>query len=467
MKHSILTAAVLGAALASTSGASAREALENVIHVYDDVVFFDGYNRLENLNDKAKAMIPDDDGILRHLTSLYAVKLSDEQLAQVGEHLDMRVMIGAMCDNYDRIGNINLAFVPKGSATYTPSEVKRIELGRFITPFMNKNKEPKEVPYVYEVDNVSGILRDARLREEFDIWVEFQLFGIPYAANEQVKGCADCQDVFAGTLWFETDAPAPVTDKNVLVPIVIKKPEDQGKNLCNYDESATDVLGKTQKKYTFEVPEDVTDSEIVLITSNHGANAGGEEYNRRVHVVRFQDEIVLRYTPGRDSCEPFRKYNTQLNGIYGYSAKSDAEWQSFSNWCPGDVIDNRIINLGPLAKGTYTVEIKVPKAVFPEKQGDIPVSMYFQGVTEGKLPQPSGLNEVKVDFRSSISVEGDVCRVASEETPLSIAVYNADGELIDRRMRASEISLAACPKGVNIVVVEYADGLNENYKVLR
>ena len=467
MKHSILTVPVLAAALATASGASARDMLGNVIHVYDDVVFFDGYNKLENLNEKAQAMIPDDDGVLRHLTSLYAVKLSDEQLAQVGEHLDMRVMIGAMCDNYDRIGNINLAFVPKGSATYSPAEVKRIELGRFITPFMYKKLEPREVPYAYEVDNVSGILRDARLREEFDIWVEFQLFGIPYAANEQVKGCADCQDVFAGTLWFETDAPAPLTDKNVLVPIVIKTPEDQGKNLCNYDEKATDVLGKTQKKYTFEVPEDVTDGQIVLITSNHGANAGGEEYNRRIHVVRFQDEIVLRYTPGRDSCEPFRKYNTQLNGIYGYSEKSDSEWQSFSNWCPGDVIDNRIINLGPLAKGTYAVEIKVPQAKFEGGQGDIPVSMYFQGVTEGQLPKPSGVADVKADFRSAISIDGDVCRVTSEEAPLSLAVYDADGELVARRMRASEISLGACPRGVNIVVVEYADGLNENYKILR
>ena len=102
MKHSILTVPVLAAALATASGASARDMLGNVIHVYDDVVFFDGYNKLENLNEKAQAMIPDDDGVLRHLTSLYAVKLSDEQLAQVGEHLDMRVMIGAMCDNYDR-----------------------------------------------------------------------------------------------------------------------------------------------------------------------------------------------------------------------------------------------------------------------------------------------------------------------------------------------------------------------------
>ncbi len=65
--------------------------------------------------------------------------------------------------------------------------------------------------------------------------------------------------VCRNALWFETDSSGSLTDKNVLVPIVIKTPEDQGKNLCNYDEKATDVLGKTQKKYTFEVPEDVTD----------------------------------------------------------------------------------------------------------------------------------------------------------------------------------------------------------------
>ncbi len=41
--------------------------------------------------------------------------------------------------------------------------------------------------------------------------MEFQLFGIPYAANEQVKGCADCQGcVFAGTLFgSRLTAPAP------------------------------------------------------------------------------------------------------------------------------------------------------------------------------------------------------------------------------------------------------------------
>ncbi len=62
-----------------------------------------------------------------------------------------------------------------------------------------------------------------------------------------------------------------------------------------------------------------TFNQIVLITSNRGANAGGEEYNRRIRMVRFQDEIVLRYTPRpRQLREPFRKYNT--HSLTGYMA---------------------------------------------------------------------------------------------------------------------------------------------------
>ena len=60
---------------------------------------------------------------------------------------------------------------------------------------------------------------------------------------------------------------------------------------------------------------------------------------------------------------------------------SDEEWQSFSNWCPGDVIDNRIIRLGAMKAGEHSVKISVPEAVFPEQQGDIPVSMFFQGAS--------------------------------------------------------------------------------------
>jgi hypothetical protein len=101
----------------------------------------------------------------------------------------------------------------------------------------------------------------------------------------------------------------------------------------------------------------------------------------------LNDEEVLRYRPGRTSCEPFRHYNTQGNGIYGQNPRTDANWQSFSNWCPGDVIDTRIIKLGALSAGEYKFTITVPDAIFAGGQGNFPLSLYFMGKTSGMIAE--------------------------------------------------------------------------------
>lgn len=451
--------------LAANTYAPAQEQTDNRITIFDHAIFFDGYNTLEGISDESKAMIDPNDGILRHRTSLYAVKLTDDQLSQIGENLHMLVEIGALCDNYDRIGNINLALVPKGADTYNYEETQRLEIGRFITPFMNKNYEPTSVPYNFDIKHVSSILRDSRLRAEYDIWVEFELFGIPYAANTQVRGCADRQDVFTGTLTFITDTePAPQIDNHVLVPIVMKKPEYQGGNFNNYGEGCTDTPGRTVKTWTFTLPEDVADGHIMLVTSNHGANAGGEEYNRREHRVSFDGHLTLIYTPGRTSCEPFRQYNTQGNGIYGWNPKSDEEWQSFSNWCPGDIIDNRVIETGPLSAGEHSVKIRVNNAKFVDKQGDIPVSMFFQGVKEGKMPVE--VKQIANETRSTISISGDVCTLGGDQASQA-RLYDIEGDLIEMEFNPVCISLAKCRPGVSILVVEFADGETVCHKIIR
>ena len=143
-------------------------------------------------------------------------------------------------------------------------------------------------------------------------------------------------------------------------------------------EGASDSVGLTRKTIEITLDEDAVDAQLVLITSNHGANAGGEEYIRRDHFVYLDGELALQYKPGRESCEPFRMYNTQGNGIYGTSPMTDEEWQSFSNWCPGDVIDTRVIPWGPVDAGTHEFVIDVPDAQFVGGQGDFPFSLYLQ-----------------------------------------------------------------------------------------
>ena len=347
------------------------------IEVLNDVLFYDGYQTIEQIDtvlaktQEVIATLPE--GVFRKKTSLITSKLTSEQISSFGENNTMYVLVKASCDNYDRIGNVNLAFVPKNQPDYNPSEVTRIEIGRFVTPFMNKNKEPNMVPYRFEVNHLSQIFRDKATIEQFDLWIELEIFGVPYAAQKQVEGCADRLETFYGTVYFETSGAIAEQNTNVFIPLLFKH------TLNNYKDDAADKVGETVKSVTFNVPEKSYNTRLILVTSNHGANRNGEEYNRRGHFVHFDNELVLQYTPGRLSCEPFRERNTQSNGIYGREPRSDERWQAFSNWCPGDVIDNRIIELGVVEAGPHTFKISVPDAAFVEKQGYIPVSLFLIG----------------------------------------------------------------------------------------
>ena len=82
------------------------------VTVFDEILFYDGYAATVDL-----ATHPVPDGVIRHRNDLYAKKLTSDQLDAFGNTLTMNVTIKAACDNYDRIGNVNLALVPIGSPT--------------------------------------------------------------------------------------------------------------------------------------------------------------------------------------------------------------------------------------------------------------------------------------------------------------------------------------------------------------
>ncbi len=346
---------------------------QNKVVVFEEILFYDGYSTLEKL---ANEIVPVPDGVHRLKTSVVTTKLTKAQLDLFGDTIQMEVIIKAACDNYDRLGHVHLALVPKGAETYDMNEVDRYELGRFVTPFMDKNKQPDTVPYRYNVNYLKHVFKDKDLLENYDFWMELDVFGVPYAANTEISGCSGRNDVFYGSLNFITSDSIEQQEGNVLIPIFNKF------TLRNYNEDNTDELYQTRKSADITIENNLPNCKLVLITSNHGANAGGEEYSRRRHFVYFNDNLVLNYKPGRRSCEEFRKYNTQGNGIYGSSTKTDEQWQSFSNWCPGDVIDTRVIELGDLTAGTHTFTIDVPDAVFADREGSFPLSLYFLSTIE-------------------------------------------------------------------------------------
>lgn len=328
-------------------------------------IFYDGYA------ETVKEPLPE--GLVRLENSVITTRLTAETRAVIQPHLELDVTIGARCDNYDRIGSVRLALADKGATSYDPKQTPRLEIARFITPFMNKNAEPREVSYHWDIDHVAAILRSPAIDEKYDFWLELSVFGVPYAANQEVAGCANRSDVFEGAVTLKSDSSKPPRDIDVLIPLAFDAPFN------DYQQGASDQLGVTKKTLNFGLERDITDAELVFIISQHGANSGGEEYVRRRHFVRFDGELVLEFTPGRPSCEPFRKYNTQSNGIYGLSPRSDAEWQSFSNWCPGDVIDTRHVDLKSLVAGQHSVVFDVPDAVFSGDEGNFPLSAFVIG----------------------------------------------------------------------------------------
>lgn len=354
------------------------------VQLYDDAVFYGMYVGL--VDEPVPA------GLIRHSNSSYATKLTQEQLDSFGNTLTMTVTMKPLCDNYDRIGNVNLALVPAGQDTYTYNDplVKRIEIGRFITPFMDMHvDDPGEVPYTFEIDNVTQIFHDPAIVAEYDIWIELEMFGHQGGPGQggaavEIPGCADRIDVYMGSLEFVSGYnPQLELGANHLVPLAAKY------ELKNYTLDGTDELGETVKTITFTLDNDVPNAKLYLITSNHGAQ---EEFIRRWHFVDFDGEEVLEYRPGGVSCVPYSYYNTQPNCIYincvtGVPRPDTNSAWSWNNWCPGNKIPTRVIELGDLEAGEHTFKIEVPSAQFLDGEGNpgngyFPMSVYLQGYEE-------------------------------------------------------------------------------------
>ncbi|MEJ5049913.1 peptide-N-glycosidase F-related protein [Chryseobacterium culicis] len=426
----------------------AQTTMTNII---SDAVYYDGY--------AATVSNPVPAGLTRLNNARYTRKLTDAELDAFKAKIAMRVTIAALCDNYDRLGEVFLAMVPKNQSTYTINDpnVKRIEVGRYITPFMNKNRTPSEVPYTYDVSNLYSIFHDTALRNAYDLYMELDVFGVPYAAQTQVSGCSGRIDVFSGTLtFFSTDTGATPTDSNSLVPILSYN------KLNNYN--STDVTGETVRIVTFNLPNPVTNARFFVISTPHGANSGGEEYIRRQNYTYIDDVQVLTYTPGGISCEPYRVYNTQGNGIYGASPKSFADWTSWNNWCPGNAVPIREFTLPNLAAGNHTLKHTVPAAVFNQQQGDVMLSVYMQGKSNITL----NVKDIRtVDVNIYPNPTSDFVNIKSKVEVNSISIFNAEGRKLAETYKENRIDLSSYSTGIYFLSIVLKDGTTFKHKIIK
>ncbi|BDD11722.1 hypothetical protein FUAX_41540 (plasmid) [Fulvitalea axinellae] len=334
------------------------------------------FDRITHYTRKATDVLPVPENILKISNTTHARKITNDMIAQLHGKLRLNVTVWAACDNYDRKGHIQLVFVPTGE-DYVDNENKiEIEIARFITPFMNRNISPDHVDYSFEIDNVLKLLKDTSLKEKYDFYISMDLNGLTSTGQKQVPGCEGRKETFIASIDFVS--PKSEYEHTAQTFHLLAKKF----GIKSYKDSNTDVLGEAVKTFSINTEKDIQNAKLYFITSSHGANQGGEEYNRREHFLSFDGSSVASFIPGGVSCEPFRVVNTQGNGIYGPSPRTDEEWASFSNWCPGDIIPIREFDLGTVSAGNHVLKIEIPSAQFVDNQGSISVSAYIQGETE-------------------------------------------------------------------------------------
>ncbi|AZA90427.1 Por secretion system C-terminal sorting domain [Chryseobacterium nakagawai] len=420
-------------------------------NLISDAVYYDGY--------AAPVTNPVPNGLIRLGNTRYARKLTDTELDSFKAKIAMRVTIGALCDNYDRLGEVFLALVPKNQPTYTidDANVKRIEAARYITPFMSKNRSPIEVPYTYDISNLYSVFHNTELRNTYDMYMELDVFGVPYAAQTQVAGCTGRIDVFSGNLtFFSTDVGATPTDYNTLVPILSYN------RLNNYN--STDAPGETVRLVTFNLPTAVNNANFVVISTPHGANAGGEEYIRRQNYTYIDDVQMLTYTPGGISCEPYRVYNTQGNGIYGTVPKSFEDWTSWNNWCPGNSVPIRGFTLPSMTAGNHTLKHTIPTAVFNGQQGDVYLSVYMQGKSNASL----NVKDIKtIDVNIYPNPTSDFVNIKTKEDVTSMTLFSMDGRKLTEVYKENRINLSSYSTGVYFLNIVLKDGTTFKHKIIK
>ncbi len=469
-KKRLMRAAVLTCIIAQTAMMHAEQRFK----YYDHITFYDVY-----AGTVSDSVAPVPQGIYRLNNSRLTTLLRGEDLDKMGDSLRLDVTITALCDNYDRIGSVDLVLMDRDSLIYndcwrtkpnggtysgrlgdTDPTIQRIEVGRYITPFMDKNKGV-DVPYSWDISFLSPLLHDKALRDTMNLWLEFHLEGVPYAANTQIAGCAGRNDVFAGTLEIVSNDMPAQPQKQLTLPLAYER------YLCSYRPDRTDEEGTTVAHYQVHLDEPMSDAMFLMVNSNHGANSGGEEYNRRLHYVWVNEWMASVYRPGRTSCEPFRQYNTQSNGIYGSSTMSDESWQSFSNWCPGDVIDNRIIHLGAIPAGDYDFRLMVPDAVFADNEGYFPFSLTFFGVQQGGL---DGIAPVDgyIKPSSQIRWEGNSLKIDSNKQVSEWTLLNAAGQrILVQPGSVKEINMSHHETSVYVLLMLMEDGTTEVHKFFK
>ncbi len=332
---------------------------------------------------KEQPLEPDEKGIIyldagRVLLKKVTLPSFEKQVAAT-----IRMRLVSAGDPWDKLGSvfvipasseIDMVVIQKGIKTLKEADVKgkypgvvaeegyvpALELLHFLTPFgvgyfSDKMEErrpvyvptwEKEVVWEQDVSNLISHL-------EGDVWI-----GV-FVDTWTKEGYKFDLDL----LFDESAIPYHEAKKTWCLPLV---------NTLKYMacQGYYDGFAKQPLEVTFEIPEDIDNVRLEYITTGHGGHSTGDEFTQKENVISLNGKEIYRYTPWRDDCASFRRFNPH-SGVWTEKTvwKGDTIQEriassdySRSNWCPGSHVAPLSIALGELKAGTHTITIAIPEA---------------------------------------------------------------------------------------------------------
>lgn len=107
-------------------------------------------------------------------------------------------------------------------------------------------------------------------------------------------------------------------------------------------------------RMSFEIPDSVTDIQLLFTTTGHGGWENGDEFVQKNNQVKIDGKTVFDLTPWRSDCGTYRLINPASGNFPDGLSSSD---YSRSNWCPGTLTPPFVIPLKNISSGKHQIEV--------------------------------------------------------------------------------------------------------------
>jgi GLPGLI family protein len=323
--------------------------------------------QLINFSDEAKS----NDSILRFANGTIAVRKIKFPTIPVGSQVFIDVNEQSNGDAYDRTGS---AFIIPTDNTI--SFMDGLQNGIKTLPIYT-NGNGKNYQGVVRTENYSPLLEVLRFFTPFGVkqyntlqlkdkvWQE----SAPYRQDiSDLRSVLSNKEVWIGINIGNYDKGGHKVSANITIhnEEEIKATAMQVLPLFNTNnvmemagqEYATMFDSEKGLEINFTLTVAMKNARLRYITTGHGGWENGDEFVPKKNTLILNQKEIFSFTPWRQDCGSYRLYNPASGNFPNGLSSSD---YSRSNWCPGTVTNPIYIDLGNLAIGNHTLQIKIPQ----------------------------------------------------------------------------------------------------------